>query len=299
MASTTTAAPLGVGIEQLTRHRGGRFDRFLHFLKGDRVAQLGLAIIGVVVFLMLFSPWLVHYDPVTASPSEILLPPSSAHWLGTDNVGMDMYSRIIYAPRVDLVIALASTLLSVGIGVPVGVISGFYRGLASEVISRVADVIQTFPVFILAMAIVAMTGQNIWNVVFVIAVLNAPIYLRLMRGQTYALRERGFIEAARCAGNRDWQIITRHLVPNAIGPAIAQFSINVGWAMLLTAGLSFIGAGVRVPTAEWGLMIANGAQNMITGQWWIAFFPGIALGITVLGFALLGDALERYFQKGR
>ena len=297
MAYTTVRG--SVSIEPLMQRRVGRFDRLLHFLKQDRLAQAGLVIIGLVFFLMFFSPWLVHYNPVTASPSEILRRPSAAHWLGTDNVGMDIYSRIIYAPRVDLVIALLSSVLSLGIGVPLGVVSGYYRGLGSEVISRVSDVIQTFPVFILAMAIVAMTGQNIWNVIFVIAVLNAPIYLRLLRGQTYALRERLFIEAARCAGNSDPQIIARHLVPNAIGPAIAQFAINIGWAMLLTAGLSFIGAGVRVPTAEWGLMIANGAQNMITGQWWIAFFPGVALGFTVLGFAMLGDALERYFAKGR
>jgi peptide/nickel transport system permease protein len=272
-------------------------DRLLDFLRGDRVALLGLGIVGGVFLLMLFSPLLVPYDPVTASPIDILLAPSVSHWFGTDNLGMDIFSRVIFATRVDLVIALLSASLAVAIGVPLGVISGFYRGFAAETISRIADVIQTFPVFVLAMATVAMTGQNIWNIIFVIAVLNAPIYLRLMRGQTHALRERLFIEAARCAGNRDWQIISRHLVPNAVGPAIAQFSINIGWAMLLTAGLSFVGAGVRVPTAEWGLMIANGAQNMITGQWWIAFFPGVALGVTVLGFALLGDAFERFFTK--
>lgn len=288
-----------VGVEQVTPRRPLRLGRLAQFLRGDPASLVGAAIVGLVVLLLLISPVLVPYDPVTASPLDILLPPSPSHWFGTDNLGMDIFSRVIYAPRVDLVIALASATLAVAIGVPLGVVSGFYRGLLAESISRVADVIQTFPVFVLAMATVAMTGQNIWNVVFVIAVLNAPIYLRLMRGQTHALRERLFIEAARCAGNRDWQIIARHLVPNAIGPAVAQFSINIGWAMLLTAGLSFVGAGVRVPTAEWGLMIANGAQNMVTGQWWIAFFPGVALGLTVLGFALLGDAFERYFSRGR
>jgi peptide/nickel transport system permease protein len=296
---TSAALQPGLGLERLVGQRGPRLDRLAHFVRGDTTALVGTAIVGLVVLLMILSPWLVRYDPVTANAIDILLPPSANHWFGTDNLGMDIFSRVIYAPRVDLVIALASAVLAVAIGLPVGVISGFYRGLAAEAISRVADVIQTFPVFVLAMATVAMTGQNIWNVVFVIALLNAPIYLRLMRGQTHSLRERLFIEAARCAGNRDWQIIYRHLVPNAIGPAVAQFSINIGWAMLLTAGLSFVGAGVRVPTAEWGLMIASGAQNMITGQWWIAFFPGVALGLTVLGFALLGDAFERYFTQAR
>jgi peptide/nickel transport system permease protein len=293
------AASITIRTSPVGRQRGLRLVRLAHFLRGDLTALTGATIVGVVVLLMVFSPILVPYNPVTASAIDILLPPSASHWFGTDNLGMDIFSRVIYAPRVDLVIALASALLAVTIGVPLGVISGFYRGPVAEWISRIADVVQTFPVFVLAMATVAMTGQNIWNVVFVIAVLNAPIYLRLMRGQTHTLRERLFIEAARCAGNRDWQIISRHLMPNAIGPAVAQFSINIGWAMLLTAGLSFIGAGVRVPTAEWGLMISNGAQNMITGQWWIAFFPGVALGLTVLGFALLGDAFERYFTSGR
>lgn len=275
-----------------------RLDHLRYFFRGDRQAIGGLALIGIAVLLMIFSPWLIRFDPVTANPVDILQPPNRVHWFGTDNLGMDVYSRVIYAVRIDLLIALLATTLAIAIGVPLGLISGFYRGIISEGISRISDIIQTFPVFILAMATVAMTGQNIWNVVFVIAVLNAPIYLRLIRGQTYAYRDRLFIEAAQCAGNTDAQLIRRHLLPNAIGPAIAQFSINVGWAMLLTAGLSFVGAGVRVPTAEWGLMIASGAQNMITGQWWIALFPGIALGATVLGFAMLGSSLERYFAAG-
>ncbi len=265
----------------------------------DREARGGLAIVGLAFFLMLASPWLVTYPPETAFPVDMLQAPNSAHWLGTDNLGMDIFSRIIYAPRVNLVIALLSAILSIAIGVPLGVISGFYRGFLGELISRVSDVIQTFPVFILAMAVVAMTGQSIWNVIFVIAVLNAPIYLRLLRAQTYSYRERLFIEAAFCAGNTRWQIITRHLLPNTIGPAVAQFSVNVGWAMLLTASLSFVGAGVRVPTPEWGLMISSGAQNVITGQWWVALFPGIALGVTVLGFAMLGGSMERFFGRGR
>lgn len=277
------------------RERGLDLGGMVHFFATDPAGRVGTATLSIVLLLTVISPVLVPYDPVTASPRDILLPPGPSHWFGTDNVGMDIFSRVIFAPRVDLVIALASAILAVSIGVPLGVASGFYHGALTEWISRVADVVQTFPAFVLAMAVVAITGQNIWNVIFVIAALNGPIFMRLMRSQTYALRERLFIEAARCAGNHDWQILYRHLVPNAIGPAVAQLSITIGWAMLLTAGLGFVGAGVRVPTPEWGLMIAGGAQNMITGQWWIAFFPGVALGLTVLGFALLGDAFERYF----
>lgn len=294
MALTVTAE-----AESVASRLARAGNRLRYALSQDRELVAGLLIVGFAFFLLVFSPLLVRFNPVAANPADILQPPNASHWLGTDNLGMDIYSRVVYAPRVDLVIALASTLLAIGIGVPLGVVSGYDRGPVSELISRIADVIQTFPVFILAMATVAMTGQNIWNVIFVIAVLNAPIYLRLLRAQTYAYRDRLFIEAARCAGLGQFQVIRRHLLPNTIGPAIAQFSINVGWAMLLTAGLSFIGAGVRVPTAEWGLMIANGAQNMITGQWWIALFPGIALGITVLGFALVGSSLERHFVGGR
>jgi peptide/nickel transport system permease protein len=211
---------------------------------------------------------------------------------------MDIFSRIIYSARIDLVIAVLGTALSLLIGAPLGLIAGYFSGArgvwggASEATMRTADVLQAFPVFVLAIALVAALGQSARNVIIAIAFVNIPIYLRLLRTQALSLRERRFIDAARVARSSEMRIVFRHVLPNAMSPAIIQASVNMGWAVLLTAGLSFVGAGVRVPTPEWGSMIAVGAQNMITGQWWPALFPGIAIALTVLGFALIGDSLE-------
>jgi peptide/nickel transport system permease protein len=154
-------------------------------------------------------------------------------------------------------------------------------------------------VFIVAMTIVFISGQTTENVIITLAILNAPIFVRLLRSKTYSLRERKFVEAARCLGNSDLQLLLRHLLPNSLGVVLIQFSVNVGWAVLMTAGLSFVGAGVRVPTPEWGAMISAGAPDLITGRWWPAFFPGIAVGITVFGLALVGNAIEVIFDPTR
>ena len=219
--------------------------------------------------------------------------------MGTDENGMDIFSRVIASPRTDLTIAVLGTLGAIGAGIPLGLIAGYYRGFFSGLLMRVSDIVQSFPVFILGMALVVVTGQEIKNVVYVVAIVNCPIYIRLVRGQVLFLRERPFIEAARALGVRDSWLIREHIFPNAIGPVVANASITVGWAILLTAGLSFIGAGVRVPTPEWGSMIAVGAKNIYTGEWWPSVFPGLALALTVLGFALLGEALVRATEPSR
>jgi peptide/nickel transport system permease protein len=218
--------------------------------------------------------------------------------MGTDAVGMDIFSRVIYAPRVDLSIALAGTLISAVIGTLVGALVGFYqagrglRSMLSGLVMRAADVLQAFPVFVFAIALVASLGQSLQTVIIAIAFVNTPIYLRLMRSQVVAIRQMRFVEASVVAGLSDLQTVLRHVIPNALGPVLAQLSVNIGWAILLTAGLSFIGAGVRAPTPEWGSMIAMGFQNVVTGQWWPSVFPGIALAITVFGFALIGSSIE-------
>ncbi len=219
--------------------------------------------------------------------------------MGTDGNGMDVFSRVIASPRTDLTIAILGTLGAIAVGIPLGLVAGYYRGFLSELLMRVSDIVQSFPVFILGMALVVVTGQEIKNVVYVVAIVNCPIYVRLVRGQVLFLRERPFIEAARVLGARDSWLIREHIFPNAIGPVVANASITIGWAILLTAGLSFIGAGVRVPTPEWGSMIAVGAKNIYTGEWWPSVFPGIALALTVLGFALLGEAMVQMTDSTR
>ena len=274
--------------------------RHLRYLIRTRPAALaGMVIVTMALTLAVVGPAVAPFDPTTAIPGDQLQPPSFRHLMGTDSNGMDVFSRVIASPRTDLTIAIFGTLGAIGIGIPLGLVAGYYRGFASELLMRVSDIVQSFPVFILGMALVVVTGQEIKNVVYVVAIVNFPIYVRLVRGQVLFLRERPFIEAARVLGARDRWLIREHIFPNAIGPVVANASITIGWAILLTAGLSFIGAGVRVPTPEWGSMIAVGAKNVYTGEWWPSVFPGIALAVTVLGFALLGETMVQMTDSTR
>lgn len=260
---------------------------------------IGLCAVSVIAVVAVVAPWIVPYGPTDANPAAQLQAPSASHWFGTDTSGMDVFSRVVAATRNDLVIGVAATLLALAIGTPLGIASGYYRGFMSEVISRGADILQAFPIFILAMTLVALAGQKTTNVILVIAFLTSPIYLRLMRGQTYALRGMPFVEAGIIVGNSPRRIIFRYIFPMAFPPALTQVSVNVGIAILLTAGLSFVGAGVRVPTPEWGSMISIGAPQIITGQWWVAAFPGFAIVATVLSFSLLGRAIEFLTNPGQ
>jgi len=259
---------------------------------------VGYVIVIAVIGAGLFAPFIAPYSPISADPSRVLQPPSLSFPLGTDAVGMDIFSRTLYAPRVDLTIAIAATLISATIGSLLGALVGYYgggqgiRSWLGAAVMRVADVVQAFPVFVLAIALVASLGQSLGTVIAAIAFVNIPIYLRLMRSQVLSIRGARFVEAAQVGGLSDWSIIIRHVIPNAMSSVLAQLSVNIGWAVLLTAGLSFVGAGVRAPTPEWGSMIAMGFQDLVTGYWWPSLCPGLALSITVFGFALVGASVE-------
>lgn len=263
------------------------------------------AIVLVCLFLLVFGPSVAPYPPEVPHPEERLLPPSASHWFGTDENGMDVLSRIIAAPHVDIFIGLMATLLSVFIGTPLGVIAGIFEGsgrriasLLGEGILRLLDVMQAFPVFILALVLVAVRGANVGNILMAVAFVNSPVFLRLARGEMLSLRERPYAEAARSIGNSDTAIGFKHLLPNALPPLLSQVSVTVGFAILLTSGLSFVGAGVEPPTPELGGMIATGAKSMILGFWWSSLFPGIALGLIVFTFSVTGDALGRLLEPG-
>ncbi|MCB8883177.1 ABC transporter permease [Acidisoma cellulosilytica] len=266
---------------------------------------IGYIIVALVMIGAIFAPVLAPYNPVSANPQSALLSPSAAHWFGTDAVGMDVFSRCLYAPRIDLTIAVSGTLISAVIGSLIGAWVGFHgrsKGVRQGigfVIMRAADVLQAFPVFVLAIALVASLGQSIQTVVIAIAFVNIPIYLRLMRSQVISIREMKFVEAAEVAGVSHSKIILRHVIPNAMAPTLAQLSINIGWSVIMTAGLSFIGAGVRAPTPEWGSMIAAGFQNIVTGQWSPSVFPGVVLAITVFGFSLVGASVETFADPAK
>lgn len=262
----------------------------LHWLRGERQLQIGLAIVLGMIALALLAPLIAPYDPERAT-GQVLASPSGSHLFGTDVSGFDIFSRTLYAPRVDILIAFTSTVLAMLAGIPLGILAGYRSGKLPELMSRGFDIVQAFPFFILALVLLAIFGPSVRNLILVVAIVNAPIYFRLMKSQAQTLKGRMFIEAARVAGCRDRDLMFRHILPNALTPALAQMSVTIAWSIILTAGVSFVGAGVRAPTPEWGVMIANGAPQMQTGQWWAALFPGLALAVAVMGYALVGNAI--------
>ncbi len=292
----------GGGPQSRREAAAAEFRNFLAFARRRPGFMFGLVVVVITVFLAMLGPYIAPYHPERALPGAGLQPPSAEHWMGTDVSGMDVFSRVISAPRIDLAIALSATVIAFVGGVLLGVISGFYAGargvprVASEAIMRGADILQAFPVFIFALALVGFRGPGTENVIVALAFLNIPYFLRVTRGAVFQVRERPFVEAARCAGNKEVRIAFVHVMPNALGPALANVSPGIGFAILLTAALSFVGAGVPKPTPEWGSMISIGAPNMMTGQWWTALFPGLALGVTVLGYALVGDGIRDYMD---
>ncbi len=259
---------------------------------------LPLVIIGLSVALAAFGPLIAPYDPEATNPNDALQPPGLKHWFGTDQLGMDVFSRVIAAPRVDLVIALTAVAMSAILGLALGLLAATAGRVTSGAIMRVADITQSLPVFITSMALVSFSGQNIRNVTLALALVITPQFLRLVRDQAVLVKGQAYVEAAQVARTPRLRILLRHILPNSIEPMMVHASVMIGFAMLLTAGLSFIGAGVRVPTPEWGSMIAVGAPSMITGQWWASIFPGVALAITVLGWAVVGEAAGRRLEGG-
>lgn len=285
--------------------------RSVRLRRGVRSANLSalevfaLLMLVVLVVLAMFGPQLAPHPTETANLSQRLIPPGASHLLGTDQNGMDILSRILAAPRTDVVIAVVATLISALVGAGVGALAGFFEGsrrraasFLSEVVLRLLDVIQAFPVFIFAMVLVAIRGPSVGNIILAAAFVNAPTFLRLVRGEFLSLKEKPYAEAARAIGNSDLQITFKHLLPNALPPVMVQISVTIGFTILLTAGLSFVGAGIAPPTPELGNMIATGASYMITGQWWPSLFPGIALGLTIFTFGVVGETLARLIEPG-
>jgi peptide/nickel transport system permease protein len=244
------------------------------------------------VLLALLGPWIAPYDPLASDSSVALKPPSLAHWFGTDALGRDIMSRIIVAARLDFGIAITAVAASFAIGSALGSIAGFFGGWSDRIIGRVADTIMAFPLFVLAMGIVAALGNTVANIVIATAIINLPFYIRVARAEVNVRRNAGYVEAARLAGNSDLRVLALHVFPNVLPPMMVQVSLNMGWAILNAAGLSFIGMGVRPPQAEWGIMVAEGATYIISGEWWVALFPGAVLMLAVFTFNLLGDGLR-------
>ncbi|MGB9367564.1 MAG: ABC transporter permease [Xanthobacteraceae bacterium] len=263
-----------------------------YVISENPVTGFAFALFVLIVIAALLGPHIVPYDPLASNTPMALKAPSRAHWFGTDQLGRDVFSRVIAATRLDFIIAVSSVALVFLMGGLAGVAAGFFGGWTDRIVSRIADTIMAFPLFVLAMGIVAALGNTVQNIVIATAIVNFPLYARIARTEANVRREAGFVQAARLSGNGEARILLTQILPNIMPIMIVQMSLTMGYAILNAAGLSFIGLGVRPPDAEWGIMVAEGAAFMVSGEWWIAFFPGLALMIAVFCFNLLGDGLR-------
>jgi peptide/nickel transport system permease protein len=272
--------------------RGEGLRHVRHVLASNPMTLVAALLFAGLVVVAVFGPALAPHDHLRTDVVNRLAPPSPAHWFGTDHLGRDILSRVLVATRLDLMIALSAVLLSFAVGCAVGAVVGWTGGMPDRVVGRLVDVLMAFPLFVLAMALVAALGNEVRNIVYATAIINLPFYIRLARAEINQRRNAGYVQAARLAGAGSGAILFRVLLPNIMPVMVVQMSLNMGWAILNAAGLSFIGLGVRPPTAEWGIMVAQGAPFVVTGQWWVALFPGLALVVTVFTFNLLGDGLR-------
>jgi peptide/nickel transport system permease protein len=258
----------------------------------------GLTLAGGIVLVLLaaaavLAPVIAEWRPTTIDFNAQLVPPGSPHHLlGTDDNGMDMLSRLLYASRLDLGVAVAAVAIAASVGGGLGACVGYLGGWLDEVAMRVVDVFQSFPAFVLALGVSTMVGTSTLDLIGVLALVAGPGYVRLMRSEVRGVREEGWVEAARCAGLSWPHILFRQVIPNALRPVFVIAPLNCGWAILTLAGLSFVGLGVRLPTAEWGAMIAAGADDLVGGQWWTSMLPGLFLFVAVLGFNLTSEGLQ-------
>jgi len=270
----------------------GALAHTIYVLRENPVTALSFAMFAFFIGSAVLGPALVPYDPLQTNAANALQAPSWSHWFGTDNLGRDVFSRVIVATRLDLIISVSAVALSFVIGSVLGAVAGYRGGWLDVVLNRVLDTIMAFPLFVLAMGIVAALGNSISNIILATAVINIPFYARLVRAEVNIRREAGFTLAAKLAGNSDTRVLAFHIFPNALPPMMVQVSLNLGWAILNAAGLSFIGLGVRPPTPEWGIMVAEGANFIVSGEWWLALFPGLWLMLAVFTFNLMGDGLR-------
>ncbi len=264
----------------------------VYVIADNPVTGLSFGLFLLIALCALFGPYVVPHDPLASDTSATLQSPSLRHWFGTDLLGRDIFSRVVAATRLDFLIAITSVALVLVIGGLAGIAAGFFGGWTDRIVGRISDTIMAFPLFVLAMGIVAALGNTVTNIVIATAIINFPLYVRVARAEANVRREAGFVQAARLSGNSDARILLTHILPNIMPIMMVQVSLTMGYAILNAAGLSFIGLGVKPPTPEWGIMVAEGATNIISGEWWVAFFPGGALMIAVFCFNLLGDGLR-------
>ncbi|MEZ4522627.1 MAG: ABC transporter permease [Thermomicrobiales bacterium] len=283
------------GTERTRANRSGLRYFFRRFSSESPLNVVALAVIGVFLILCIAGELIAPHDPLATSASDRLLAPSIDHPFGTDEIGRDILSRVMSGARYSLGIAVLILVIAIPVGTLVGVVAGYAGGLIDELLMRLTDIFLAFPAIILAMAIAAALGPNLRNTVIALTAVYWPWYARLVRGQILSIKEQDYIEAGRALGVSTPRLVLRHILPNSLAPIIIQGTIDVGFAVLATSSLSFVGLGAQPPTPEWGTMITN-SRSYFRVAWWYFTFPGIALMLTVVGFNLLGDGLRDYFD---
>lgn len=282
-AAPTVLAPV-------RRDRGLLADSLRRLLR-DPAAIAGLALVLLMAALAAGAPLVARYDPLAQELVQRLKPPSANHWFGTDNLGRDVFARVIYGGRISLRVGLISVVAGVAVGALLGLIAGYAGRVADSLISRTMEIVLAFPSTLLAIAIVAARGPGLENTMMAIGVISVPVYARLMRSSVLALKERDFVLAARCTGASGARILFRHILPNGLSPLIVQGTLGIATAIIEAAALGFLGLGAQPPAPEWGAMLTD-ARNFLLNAPWAMIFPGVAIMLTVLGFNLLGDGLR-------
>ena len=253
---------------------------------------LGLFVVGVMVFGALFAPYLTPYDPIKLDIPARFQPPSLSHLFGTDQYGRDIFTRVLYGARYDLVIAVLAVSLAAGVGTPLGMVSGYFRGPSETLIMRSMDLLLAFPNLLLAMTLAAVLGPSLDNAILAVSIVGIAGYARIAYSATLAAANETYIEAAKALGAPHGRLLARAILPAILAPIVIRATLGMGFTILLAAGLGFIGLGAQPPTPEWGAMINEGRNQVILGRWWTSVFPGLAIVVLVTGFNLLGDGLR-------
>lgn len=269
--------------------------RFVRVLRRNAMFILGLIIVLGVTFAAVFAPLIAPFDPNELHLDAILKAPCAEFPLGTDRLGRDVLSRLLYGGRVSLWVGFVAVGISISIGALLGLVSGYFGGLVDEIAMRFVDIMLCFPSFFLILAVVAFLEPSLFNIMVVIGLTSWMGVARLVRAETLTLREREFVSAARLAGTSTWRIMTRHILPNAMAPVTISAILGIGGAILIESGLSFLGLGVQPPQASWGNMLMDG-KSVIEEASWLSLFPGLAILITVLGYNLLGESLKDFLD---